>query len=250
MVSYSKETLLNLLCSILRNCEGDSIEIYPHRTKRRINIIPGVNKLHLHGLLFELGFLKWAAGGKHVRTTNFDQIPALLSMCDPSLTTRMNVKYLDNSKHYFVQFTNPNDKSEPLSQSDMNILEELRKKCVDNNKNAMITARRKKDMKNRNEEYDDISNAFVSNTLDQAETKTRNRKRKVSIESADLEEDADPRSAPMEWYNNVNMSKRIQVGHSKRLKEVTVPKNYTVISDYNWAQMNDENSRMKLELSL
>jgi hypothetical protein len=123
MVSYSKETLLNLLCSILRNCEGDSIEIYPHRNKRRINIIPGVNKLHLHGLLFELGFLKWATGGKHVRTTNFDKIPALLSICEPSITVKMNMMRLGGIKHFIIQFTHPNDKSEPLSQSDtLNIL--------------------------------------------------------------------------------------------------------------------------------
>ena len=141
MVSYSKETLLGLLCSILRNCKGNSIELYPHRNKRRINIIPGVNKLHLHGLLFALGFLKWEKGGKHVRTTNFDKIPELLSICEPSITVRMNMIRLDCIKHYFIQFANPNDKSEPLSQSDMNILEELRKQCVDNNKNAMAAAR-------------------------------------------------------------------------------------------------------------
>ncbi len=140
------------------------------------------------------------------------------------------------------------------NQSDMNILEELRKQCVNNNKNAMVIARRrKKYMKNQNGEYDDSSNVFVSNTQNQAESKTIDRKRKVSNEGADPEED-DPRRAPMEekneWYNNKNMSKRIQVGHSKRLKEVTVPKSYTLVSEYKLEQLKDENSRMELELSL
>ena len=110
-------------------------------------------------------------------------------------------------------------------------------------------------MKNRNKEHDDISNAFVSNTQNQAETNTHNHKRrKISIESINLAEEDEPRRAPMEekkeWYNDKNRSKRIQVGHSKSLKEVTVPKGYTLISDYNLAQLKDKNSTMELELSL
>ena len=182
-MAHTKEKLLDILCSILRNCKEESIEIYPHQNKRRIEIIPGVYKLHLHGLLFELGFLKWAKQGGHIRTSNkkFDQLPYLLSTCEPSIKVSMNMKQIFNVKHWFVHFTHPNDKSEPLSQSDMNILEELRKKCIDNK--SMATVGRNNSRKNI-VEYDDSGDTlFVSNTQNQSEAKARNRKRKVSIES-------------------------------------------------------------------
>ena len=230
---HTKEKLLDILCSILRNCKEEFIEIYPHQNKRRIDIIPGVYKLHLHGLLFELGFLKWAKRGDQHQIQaikkKFEQLPCLLLTCEPSIKVSMNMKQIFNKKHWFVHFTHPNNKSEPLRQSDMNILEELRKKCIDNNK-SLATVGRKKSRKNV-VEYDDSSDTFVSNTQNQSETKTRDHKRKVSIESTDLaEEDGEPRRSPMakktkEWYSSSSNSRTIQVGHSKKLKEVTVPKN-------------------------